>query len=83
MGKGGFGRVYRARHVLDGAEYAVKKVLLTGSTREQERAVREAGLMAKLDHHSIVRYYQVWKEDVGEGHCKFDLSGSGATAPWL
>ena len=59
LGKGGFGRVYRAKHILDGAEYAVKKVLLTGSAREQERAVREAMCLAKLDHSNVVRYYQV------------------------
>ena len=64
LGKGGFGRVYRARHVLDGFEYAVKKVLLTGSQREQERAVREATCLAKLDHPNVVRYYQVWKEEL-------------------
>ena len=75
--------------LLDGAEYAVKKVLLTGSSREQERAVREAGLMAKLDHHNIVRYYQVWKEDVDEeGVLEFedseseeDLEGSESVEP--
>ena len=67
LGKGGFGRVYRARHVLDGFEYAVKKVLLTGSQREQERAVREATCLAKLDHPNVVRYYQVWKEELERG----------------
>ena len=66
LGKGGFGRVYRARHVLDGAEYAVKKVLLTGSPREQERAVREAMCLAKLDHPNVVRYYQVWKQELDD-----------------
>jgi len=57
LGKGGFGQVYRARHALDGVEYAVKKVLLTGSERAQERAVREATCLAKLDHPNVVRYY--------------------------
>lgn len=66
LGKGGFGRVYRATHKLDGVEYAVKKVLLTGSERAQDRAVREATCLAKLDHPNVVRYYQVWKESVGE-----------------
>ena len=75
LGKGGFGRVYRARHILDGVEYAVKKVLLTGSHREQERAVREAMCLAKLDHPNIVRYYQVWKEEIGDdGLAEFDDS---------
>jgi len=64
LGKGGFGRVYRARNGLDGVEYAVKKVLLTGSERAQERAVREATCLAKLDHPNVVRYYQVWKEEM-------------------
>jgi serine/threonine protein kinase len=66
LGKGGFGRVYRATHKLDGVEYAVKKVVLTGSERAQDRAVREATCLAKLDHPNVVRYYQVWKECVSE-----------------
>ena len=64
LGKGGFGQVFRARNSLDGVEYAIKKVRLTGSERAQERAVREATCLAKLDHPNVVRYYQVWKEDV-------------------
>ena len=59
LGKGGFGKVYRAKHVLDGVEYAVKKVLLTGSDRAQKRAQQEATCLAKLDHANVVRYYQV------------------------
>ena len=42
----------------------MKKVLLTGKVAEQERAVREATCLAKLDHPNVVRYYQVWKEEV-------------------
>ena len=64
LGKGGFGMVFRARNSLDAVEYAIKKVRLTGSERAQERAVREATCLAKLDHPNVVRYYQVWKEDV-------------------
>ena len=59
LGKGGFGMVFRARNALDAVEYAIKKVRLTGSERAQERAVREATCLAKLDHPNVVRYYQV------------------------
>eukprot|EP00964_Phaeocystis_antarctica_P019934 scaffold11000_cov39-Phaeocystis_antarctica.AAC.1 len=58
LGKGGFGQVFRARNSLDAVEYAIKKVRLTGSERAQERAVREATCLAKLDHPNVVRYYQ-------------------------
>lgn len=78
LGKGGFGMVYRARHILDGVEYAVKKVRVAGSFREQERAVREATCLAKLDHPNVIRYYQVWKEEVADSSSLsdfFDSSG--------
>ena len=81
LGKGGFGVVYRARHKLNGFDYAVKKVRLTGSQREQERAVREATYLAKLEHKNVVRYYDVWKEELERGDddalAEFDDSEEG------
>ena len=58
--------MFVAHRHLDGIDYAVKKVLLTGSPREQERAVREAMCLAKLDHPNVVRYYQVWKQELDD-----------------
>jgi serine/threonine protein kinase len=63
LGRGGFGTVVRARHRLDGALYAVKRVQLT-SRSDGERALREAQAMATLSHGcaQIVRYYGSWVE---------------------
>lgn len=35
LGKGGFGTVFRCRNVLDGREYAVKKITIVGETGEK------------------------------------------------
>ena len=68
--------MFRARHKLDGVDYAVKKVLLTGSQHVQDRAVREAMCLAKLDHPNVVRYHQVWKEEVEESALEQFLDSS-------
>jgi serine/threonine protein kinase len=57
-------------------DYAVKKVLLTGSQHVQDRAVREAMCLAKLDHPNVVRYHQVWKEEVEESALEQFLDSS-------
>jgi serine/threonine protein kinase len=76
LGKGGFGTVFKCRNVLDGRDYAVKKVTIVGETTEDsfqqrlQRVLREVKILAVLDHPNIVRYYTAWLEidkEVGGG----------------
>jgi len=70
IGKGGFGKVYRARNILDGSEYAIKKIKFhfksqSKAAREhlQEKVLREVKNFARLDYIHVARYYQAWIEE--------------------
>ena len=68
LGEGGFGSVYCCKNTLDGRQYAIKKVTIRGRTTDEafqqrlERVVREVKILARLEHHHIVRYYAAWLE---------------------
>uniref|UniRef100_A0A8C1AV59 non-specific serine/threonine protein kinase n=1 Tax=Cyprinus carpio carpio TaxID=630221 RepID=A0A8C1AV59_CYPCA len=57
IGKGGFGRVFKARRKLENTYYAVKIV------KSREKALREVGALAGFNNSNIVRYYTAWVED--------------------
>ncbi|XP_041803758.1 interferon-induced, double-stranded RNA-activated protein kinase-like [Chelmon rostratus] len=59
LGKGAFGRVFKAREKLLEKYFAVKIV------RCKEKALREVGALSDLHHCNIVRYYTCWLEDSG------------------
>jgi translation initiation factor 2-alpha kinase 4 len=61
IGKGGFGKVFRARNRLDGHFYAVKKIE-SSSTKMFEDITSEVKLLAKVNHPYVVRYYTSWYE---------------------
>jgi translation initiation factor 2-alpha kinase 1 len=70
IGKGGFGKVYRARNILDGNEYAIKKIKFhfksqspAARERLQEKVLREVKNFARLDYIHVARYYQAWIEE--------------------
>lgn len=68
LGKGGFGRVFKAQNKLDGRMYAIKKIRFSSiySLRYQ-RIVREVKSLALMDHPNIVRYNAAWIEESHEG----------------
>lgn len=79
LGKGGFGTVFRCTNVLDGREYAVKKVSIRSYgdsdspgteafSQELHRVLREVKFLALLDDPHIVRYYTAWLEMIEDEH---------------
>uniref|UniRef100_A0A8C1U0E3 Uncharacterized protein n=1 Tax=Cyprinus carpio TaxID=7962 RepID=A0A8C1U0E3_CYPCA len=75
IGKGGFGRVFKARRVLENTYFAVKIVKST------EKARREVGALANFNNANIVRYYTSWVEDTAYRHESsesYSLSDSGS-----
>ena len=63
IGEGGFGKVFKARHRIDGNYYAVKKVKLNKKNHEEtSRMLREVKYLSSLNHAHIVRYFQTWVE---------------------
>ncbi|XP_075875071.1 interferon-induced, double-stranded RNA-activated protein kinase [Nelusetta ayraudi] len=57
LGKGTFGRVFKARQVLDKKYFAIKIVTW------KAQAQKEVEVLSGLDHCNIVRYYTCWLED--------------------
>ncbi|XP_012232268.2 eukaryotic translation initiation factor 2-alpha kinase 1-like isoform X1 [Linepithema humile] len=60
---GGFGKVFRALHRLDGTEYAIKKIMVSSKCMETiEQYLNEVKTLAKLNHPNIVPYKAAWIE---------------------
>lgn len=80
LGKGGFGRVFKARQKLENKYYAVKIVT------SREKALREVRALADFNHANIVRYYTAWEEDTAyrpESSETISDSGSGSGTGFL
>ena len=69
IGHGGMGVVWRARDELLDRDVAVKEVVWPANFTEHEkqtacrRATREAQVAARLNHHNVVRIYDIVEED--------------------
>lgn len=68
---GGFGSVFKARHRLDGVEYAVKKVYIKSSDVASIMThLAEVKTIASLNHPNIVNYKAAWLEPMIESSVK-------------
>jgi len=70
IGRGGFGRIYKVRHELDGQFYALKKVRLRRGGTFFRQAVEEIRILATADHPNVVRYHTAW---VSDGHLNIQM----------
>ncbi|EEB06881.2 PEK protein kinase Hri1 [Schizosaccharomyces japonicus yFS275] len=64
LGKGGFGTVYRARNKIDGAEYALKKIILSLRSLSRFGVFQEARSLARMNHPNVIRFYSSWVEEL-------------------
>lgn len=65
IGKGGFGSVEKAKHLLDNNIYAIKQIKLhlgTNQDIKQHKVFREVQTMTIVNHVNVVRYYTCWLE---------------------
>lgn len=68
---GGFGSVFKARHLLDGVEYAVKKVFIRSSDIDSIMShLAEVKTIASLNHANIVNYKAAWLEPMIQSNIK-------------
>lgn len=68
---GGFGSVFKARHRLDGVEYAIKKVNIKSSNVNSIMThLAEVKTIASLNHPNIVNYKAAWLEPMIESKIK-------------
>eukprot|EP00898_Chlorokybus_atmophyticus_P003003 jgi/Chlat1/3703/Chrsp251S03860 len=65
LGRGSYGSVVLATNKLDGRKYAIKKIALSAHRPLlNSKILREVATLSRLQHQSVVRYYQAW---IGRG----------------
>jgi translation initiation factor 2-alpha kinase 4 len=62
LGRGSFGQVVLGVNRLDGRKYAIKKIALARDVTLNSKILREVATLSRLEHASVVRYYQAWTE---------------------
>jgi predicted Ser/Thr protein kinase len=67
LARGGMGEVYRANHVFEGHDYAIKIILPERAADETvaQLFLREARELKRLDHDAIVRYRDIVRDEHG------------------
>ncbi|XP_077342578.1 interferon-induced, double-stranded RNA-activated protein kinase-like [Lithobates pipiens] len=57
LDSGTFGRVFKAKKILDDMDYAVKEIPVRSKRKRHEEEVKA---LARLEHPNIVRYFNAW-----------------------
>lgn len=56
--------MYKVRRIVDGKEYALKKVKLTDlSEKERQNALNEVQILASIRHSNIIGYKEVFIDE--------------------
>ncbi|KAH0800292.1 CAMK family protein kinase [Histomonas meleagridis] len=64
IGKGSYGKVYKARNIHTNEIVAIKTIKLKHLNRtEKSKALKEAQLLSKLHHPNIVSYKESWTKN--------------------
>jgi serine/threonine-protein kinase len=84
LGEGAMGAVYRARQVSTPRDAAVKVLSKTLLERPDfvQRFLREARLMARLDHVNVLRCYAAGQSH-GYHYLAMEYAGGGSVGSWL
>ena len=61
IGTGSYSSVYKVQRIVDGKEYALKKVKMSGlSQKEKENALNEVRFLASINHPNVISYKETF-----------------------
>jgi serine/threonine protein kinase len=61
LGEGAYSSVYKVKRLVDGMEYALKKVKLKNlSEKEKQNAVNEVRILASFNHRNVIAYKEAF-----------------------
>lgn len=63
LGSGSFGKVLKARHIIENKFYALKCISCGTKYELSQRTRLEVQALPRLDHPNIVKYYDSWDEE--------------------
>ena len=63
LGKGAFGKVYKAEEIKTGNIVAVKQISLFNSGLPRKNIIKEISLLKNLNHPNIVKYYNYFEDE--------------------
>ena len=63
LGKGAFGKVYKAKEIISDKIVAVKQISINNSEANYESILKEIQVLSKIIHPNIVKYYKYYEEN--------------------